>query len=220
MEHKIEGSPSFAHIHLTLKPGEEIITESGAMASMSTSLDQKAEFNGNFLEALIKRLLGKESFFVSRYTNNSRAPQNMVVTQRSPGEIVSMDLNGNKEFYLQPGSYICSEPGVKLSIRWAGFLSFIAREGLFRQYVTGNGRIWFGAYGRVFHKDIDGEFLVDSSHLVAYSPTIKIGMQLAGGLISSITSGEGLVTRLSGKGRVYLQSRSLSGLAGWMNSKL
>jgi uncharacterized protein (AIM24 family) len=43
---------------------------------------------------------------------------------------------------------------------------------------------------------------------------------LAAGLFSSFFSGEGLVLRLRGPGRVYLQSRSLEALASWVNSHL
>jgi uncharacterized protein (AIM24 family) len=32
--------------------------------------------------------------------------------------------------------------------------------------------------------------------------------------------GEGLVTRVCGKGRIVIQTRSLTGLTGWLNPKL
>ena len=41
---------------------------------------------------------------------------------------------------------------------------------------------------------------------------------MAGGLFSSLFSGEGLVMRLRGPGRIYLQKRSIEGLAAWVNS--
>jgi uncharacterized protein (AIM24 family) len=47
---------------------------------------------------------------------------------------------------------------------------------------------------------------------------MKIGM--ATGLIGSVTSGEGLVNRLSGQGTVYLQSRSVDGLVRYLRSKV
>ena len=49
---------------------------------------------------------------------------------------------------------------------------------------------------------------------------MKLRLQLAGGIFSSIFGGEGLVTRLNGKGRYVIQTRSLSGLSGWINPKL
>ena len=55
---------------------------------------------------------------------------------------------------------------------------------------------------------------------MAYPPGIKLQLQLAGGLFSSFFGGEGLVTRIVGKGRIVIQTRSISGLTGWINPKL
>ena len=69
-------------------------------------------------------------------------------------------------------------------------------------------------------KNISGEYLVDTGHLVAYEPGIKLKLQLAGGLFSSLFGGEGFVTRLEGQGNVVMQSRSLDGMAGWLNPRI
>ena len=62
-----------------------------------------------------------------------------------------------------------------------------------------------------------GELIVDTGHLVAYDPQMKLKLQMAGGIISSFTSGEGLVTRVEGNGKVWIQTRSLQGLGSWIN---
>ncbi len=72
----------------------------------------------------------------------------------------------------------------------------------------------------MFTRDIDEEWIVDTGHLVAYEPTVSLRIGLSGGIFSSFFSGEGLVTRVRGPGRVYLQSRSTSGLSSWTNSYL
>ena len=86
--------------------------------------------------------------------------------------------------------------------------------------VSGTGTLWYGAYGGLLEKEIDGQYIVDTSHLVAYEPEMKLKIQLAGGVFSSFFGGEGLVTRVEGKGKIVIQTRSLSGLAGWLNPKL
>jgi uncharacterized protein (AIM24 family) len=43
---------------------------------------------------------------------------------------------------------------------------------------------------------------------------------MAGGIFTSFFSGEGLVTRVRGQGKIYMQSRSFDGLAAWTNSHL
>jgi len=128
-------------------------------------------------------------------------------------------LNGDS-FCLQPGAFLACTEGVKVGLKWAGFVSFIAREGLFKTVVSGTGEVWYGAYGAILEREIDGEFIIDTSHLVAYDPSITLKLQLAGGIFSSFFGGEGLVTRVMGTGKVMIQTRSLSGLTGWLNPKL
>ena len=91
---------------------------------------------------------------------------------------------------------------------------------MYKGPVSGQGRVWFGAYGAIFEKEISGEHIVDSGHLVAYEPTISINVGLAGGIFTSFFSGEGVVTRVRGQGKIYMQSRSFDGLAAWTNSHL
>lgn len=219
MQTKIEGGPSFSHIHVDLSPGESIIAESDAMTSMAADLDMNAKLNGGLFAGLAKKFLGRESLFINEFTNNTNSVKRLTLVQGTPGEIREAKLNGSS-ICLQPGAYVCSTPGVKLGIKYAGLSSFIGREGLFKLMASGLGTVWYGAYGGLLEKEIDGSYIVDTSHLVAYPPDIKLKTQLAGGLFSSFFSGEGLVTRLEGKGKVVIQTRSISGLAGWLNPRL
>jgi uncharacterized protein (TIGR00266 family) len=219
MDIKLEGKPAFAYAVTELAPGESIIAESDAMASMDAALQHKVSFNGGFFPGLMKRFFGGESLFVNHYTNVSNEPKRIVFTQSTPGDMLSMNLNGNT-FYLQPGAYICSTPDVKLGLAWAGFASFFGGEGLFRLAVSGNGTVVFGAYGGILEKHVEGEYLVDTSHLVGYEPQMNVSLQLAGGIFSSFFGGEGLVMKIKGSGKIYIQTRSVEGLAGWINKLL
>jgi uncharacterized protein (TIGR00266 family) len=98
--------------------------------------------------------------------------------------------------------------------------SWIGREGLFKLAVSGTGTLWYGAYGGLLEKQIKGQYIVDTSHLVAYEPHMKLKVQLAGGIFSSVFGGEGLVTRVEGSGKITIQTRSLDGLKNWLNPKL
>ncbi|NBU98090.1 MAG: TIGR00266 family protein [Spirochaetia bacterium] len=219
MKSQINGEPSFAHIHIDLEPGESIIAESDAMASMAVDIDIQTKMNGNFISALLKKFLGDESFFINEYKNISNSPKRITLTQATPGNIKEMELQ-NSSICLQPGAYIASSPGLNLGIRYAGLVSFIAREGLFKLEVSGTGKLFYGAYGGIIEKQVVGEYIVDSGYLVAYEPHLKLSLRLAGGIISSITSGEGIVTKVTGNGKIQLQSRSLEGLASWINPHL
>lgn len=218
MKGDIKGSFAFSYVDVELQPGETLITESDAMSSMDPEIDLQATFNGGLFSAILKKFLGGETLFISKFTNNTSTPRKLTIVQPTPGEIRCADLN-NEVLNLQPGAFIASDEGVRLGLRWAGLVSFIAREGLFKLQVSGTGKVWYGAYGALVDKEIDGEYIVDTSHLVAYEPGIKLKLQLAGGIFSSFFGGEGLVTRVTGKGKITVQSRSISGLTSWLNPK-
>lgn len=216
---RLEGQPAFAHLHVDLEPGESIVAEPDAMASMSADLDLAVRFNGGFFSGLCKKYLGDESLFINEFVNRTSGPRRVTLVQATPGDIGRVDLNGNS-LCLQPGAYLASTSGVHLGLKWAGFASLIGGEGLFKLVVSGTGTVWYGAYGSLTERKVDGEFIVDTSHLVAYDPQLKLKVQLAGGLFGSFFGGEGLVTRVVGRGNIVIQTRSLDGLKNWLNPRI
>jgi uncharacterized protein (TIGR00266 family) len=214
MKIKSEGKPVFAYVVVDLQPGETIVAESDAMSSMSANLDMTAKLNGGLIVGLLKKYLGGESLFVNHFTNNTNETLQLHLTQATPGDIEVKELDGITSYY------IASEKGVNLGVKWAGFGSLIGGEGLFKLVVSGTGKVIFGAYGGLLEKEINGEYIVDTGHLVAYEPEMKLKPQLAGGIFGSLFGGEGFVTRVEGKGKIYIQTRNISGLASWVNRHL
>lgn len=218
MDCEIRYKPAFAAIFVTLKPGDSITAEAGAMTSADGRIAMTTEFSGGVGAALLKKFLGGESLFVNTFKNPTQQPLTLVLTQSSIGDILGVDLRGNT-LCFQPGAYICHTTGVNLGVQWAGFKSWFSGEGLFKLKATGTGKVFFGAYGGLTRKQVSGDFIVDTGHLVAYEPSLKMKIELAGSLLGSVTSGEGFVTRLTGTGEIYLQSRSVEGLVKYLIPK-
>jgi uncharacterized protein (TIGR00266 family) len=218
VKYDIRYKPSFATAFVTLNPGESMTAESGAMASMDSALAVTTSFSGGLIPALLRKFFGGESLFVNTFKNTSQRAQQVVLTQSTTGDMTVLELKG-KALCLQPGAYVGHSGNVNLGVHWAGFASFFAGEGLFKLVVSGNGIVFIGAYGGLSKRHISGDFVVDTGHLVAYEPSLKMNIKLAGGLIGSVTSGEGLVNRISGNGAIYLQSRSIDGLVRFLRPK-
>lgn len=214
----IRSQPAFAHLAVDLKPGDSITAESGAMVSRDSCIQMKTSFSGGFCGAVLRRLFGGESLFVNTFSATNE-PGQVVLTQAFPGDLAAIELK-ETTVYLQPGAYVAAESGVKLGLGYAGLVSWIGREGLFRLKASGTGRVWIGAYGGIVVKDVQEEFIVDTGHLVAYEPSCGLKLGLPGGIISSFMGGEGLITRIKGPGRVWLQTRNFDGLVAWANSYL
>lgn len=212
----ISGGKSFSYLLVDIPPGHSLVVESGAMSSMDDGLDLSASLNGGILGALLLKLFGQESLFISRFANKSSSLKRIYLTQTTPGELLCEKVDG-EPFYIQPGSFIACTPGVYFKLKWAGISSWLGGEGLFRLMVHGKGFIWFGAYGAVVERDIQGSYIVDSGHLLSYPASMTLKAKLNGSLFTSFFGGEGIVLHLQGKGKIRLQTRSVSGLASWIN---
>jgi uncharacterized protein (TIGR00266 family) len=219
MDVDIKYKPSFATLFVTLAAGDSIVAESDAMASMSSNVGMRTRFNGGFFQAVVKKLFGGESLFVNEFFLESGETGQIVLTQPTVGDMERVDLDGNKLF-LQPGAYVASGPDVKMSVGWAGLVSWLMGEGLFRLQMSGTGPVWFGGYGGVYEKDVAVEYMVDNGHLLAYEPGLTLHIAMAGGLFATLFGGEGLITRIEGSGKIYMQSRSMDGLVSWTNAHL
>ena len=67
MDVEIRHSPGFAVARCTLRSGEEVQVESGAMAAMSQGVTLEAKMEGGFFKALKRSTLGGDSFFITTY---------------------------------------------------------------------------------------------------------------------------------------------------------
>ena len=171
MQADIKGSHAFAYLDVQLEPGETVTAEADAMSSMDAQLELRSRLNGGFFIALLRKFLGGETLFINDFSNPTAQQRRLTLVQPTPGEVRCIELNGDT-LYLQPGAFLACTPGVKMGVKFAGLISWLAKEGLFRIVVSGQGKVWYGAFGALLEKEIDGEYIVDTSHLVSYEPGI------------------------------------------------
>ena len=213
MDFTIDGNPDYGQITVRLSPGETFIAESGAMAWMDSGLDVKARLLGGFLPALIRKLTGGESLFVGEYTADR--PGSVTFSPSRPGMVVQRTLSGGS-ITLTAGSFMACTPGIELKTRFGGLRSLFSGEGLFFVECSGNGELFFSSFGGIVEKDVDGSFVVDTSHVVAWDPGLTFSIRGMGNIKSTLLSGEGLAMEFSGRGKLYLQTRTLGGAASWL----
>jgi uncharacterized protein (TIGR00266 family) len=72
---------------------------------------------------------------------------------------------------------------------------------------SGTGDLLFNSFGAIYPVDVDGAYIVDTGHIVAFEETLSFEMtKAASSFIGSFLGGEGLVCRFNGRGRVWVQS--------------
>ena len=183
------------------------------MAYMSAGTTLKSKLIGGFFKAILRKILGGESLFVGQYGHPSGGT--VTFSPNRPGSVRQRTMNGDS-FILTAGSYMASTPGVKLKTRFGGIRALFSREGAFVVEASGEGELFFNSYGAIIEKTVDGGLTIDTGHVVAWDPTLDYEVRSVGGVKSSLFSGEGLVLRFSGRGTVYIQTRTLDGLTRWL----
>jgi uncharacterized protein (TIGR00266 family) len=133
------------------------------------------------------------------------------------GHISQRRLVASQRLFVQTGSYLASTGSVDMKVRWGGLRAFFGGEGLVLLECSGEGDLFINSYGGVIEVPVDGEFVVDTGHIVAFDGNLDFKVRSIGGLKSFLFSGEGLVCEFRGKGSVFVQSRNLGSLVGWLS---
>ncbi|HEY9705716.1 MAG TPA: TIGR00266 family protein [Allocoleopsis sp.] len=222
MEIQILHRPDSSFAHVTLNAGEELTAEAGSMIAMSgyinTSTTLRKGKGGGILGGL-KRMLAGESLFLSVF----RSPTNGGEVYLAPdlvGDMVVYELTG-KELVVQAGSYLASSANVDIDLGFQGFKSFFSGESIFWLQISGSGSVILSSFGGIYEIDVEGEYLVDTGHIVAFEKSLTFEITKAGSSwIGAFLGGEGLVCKFKGYGKLYCQTHSPSAFGRLVGSQL
>jgi uncharacterized protein (TIGR00266 family) len=229
MQFEIEHGPAFAWLKVQLSPGDDIAAEAGAMVRRSPQLEMDTRLNAGkatgffytvwaFLVALMRRLLGAETMFINEF--HGPGGGEVVLAPALSGQIMHKQLGGGERLFVQTGSYLASTGSIDTKVRWGGLRALFGGEGLILLECSGQGDLFVNSYGGIVAMPVDGRFVVDTGHIVAFDGTLDFKVRSVGGVKSFLFSGEGLVCEFQGQGTVFLQSRNIDALVGWLSPML
>lgn len=214
MQYKIFGE-SLPAVTLTLNAGESIYTQSGGMTWMTAGVQMDTNMKGGLLKGLGRMLTG-ESLFIATYTATA-ANQEITIASTFPGAIVAIDPAGG-DVIVQKSAFLCAEPGVTVSAHVVKNLSsgLFGGEGFVLQRLSGSGLAFLEIDGAICEKTLGpGESLiVDTGNIAAYEAKMQYEVTMVKGFKNVLFGGEGLLnTRLTGPGKVWLQTMTMPGFA-------
>lgn len=206
----IQMRPGSSVAKVTMAPGEHLTAEGGAMIAMSNDMEMETttykKNSGGIMKGL-KRMISGESFFMNHFTAGNNGGE-IFLAPTLHGDMIVRELNAEK-LIVQGGSYLASEPGIEVDFSWQGMKSLFSGEGMFWLNLNGTGKVIINAYGMIYPVEIDGEYIVDTGHIVAFEPTLTFNISKAGASwMSSILGGEGFVCKFKGKGTLWCQSHN------------
>ncbi len=214
--------PDSAVAHVQMDPREEIVAEAGAMIAMSGSLQASTTLKkgkGGGLLGGLKRVLAGESLFLSVFRTGETIGE-IYLAPKLMGDILAYQLSGDG-IVVQSTGYLASTPQVTIDIGFPGLKTLFSGESIFWLNISGNGMVLLSSFGAIYAIDVDGEYVVDTGHIVAFEKTLDFKIDKAGtSWIGSFLGGEGLVCRFKGRGKVYCQTHNSGAFGHEIGSRL
>ncbi len=213
MEYKIIGG-SFPAISCRLQDNESMIAESGAMIWMSPNMEMSTRGGG--IGKMFSRAFSGENLFQNVYT--ARGQGLITFGSSFPGEILPLDIAPDREVILQKSSFLASEAGVSMSIHFNRKLGagLFGGEGFIMQRLSGYGKAFAEIAGDLMEYTLDygRQLIVSTGNLVGFEPSVQMDIRQVPGIKNKLFGGEGFFnTILTGPGKVWVQTTSISGMA-------
>jgi uncharacterized protein (TIGR00266 family) len=216
-------------LHVSLMRGEKIYAESDAMVTMDATLELKGKMQGGLMSALARRFANDESFFMQSIEATGGDGETLL-SPNIPGDIEVLEV-GSQQYYLNDGAFLAATDAVEIQVRTQGIGQALlgGTGGFFIMQTAGRGTLAVSGFGSIFGLDVNpgNDVIIDNFHVVAWDSRLNYNISTStaksgflAGLVSSVTSGEGIVNRFSGQGKVYVCSRNRSGFLGWIASKI
>lgn len=205
-------------VEIELDPGEAVRAEAGTMTYMEPGIEMQTSTGGGIFKGL-KRAITGESFFITTFLNNGSGKSHVAFAAPYPGKIIPLSLDAfGGQFLCQKDAFLCAAQGIEIEIAFTKRLGagIFGGEGFILQRLEGDGLSFVHAGGTTIEKDLaSGEVLrVDTGCLVAFDTSIDYDIQFIGGFKNALFGGEGIfLARLTGPGKVYLQSLPFSRIA-------
>jgi uncharacterized protein (TIGR00266 family) len=217
------GNDPFLSVHLSA--GESINAASRAMVTMSMALTLTGSLTGGVIRSWIRKKAQKDTAFLQVIQAPSY-PGNVLLAPSLPGDILTVQLDPEEQLFINDGCYLASSSTVELSskLQGAGKAFFGGTGGFVIMKAMGPGTVAISGFGSITERIMKAEEAIfDHRHVVSWGSGIKYELAtlssnqgLLTGLFRGLTSGEGLVNRFYGTGKINVCSRNRDDLISWI----
>jgi uncharacterized protein (TIGR00266 family) len=220
MDSEITGT-TLPVLEMRLSPGETLVAESGELSWMSQSIQlttttQTGGAKG--MMGVLKRAVGGGGIFMTEYRADG-GPGSVAFATKLPGRILPIRVDPGHEYMIHRHGFLCATEGIEVTMAFQKKLGagIFGGEGFVLQKMAGTADAWVELDGEVILRELQpGEVLrVHPGHIGMFDAPMPFDIATVPGIKNKIFGGDGIfLAKLTGPGRVWLQTLTLSGLAG------
>ena len=217
--HRVLGS-TMPVLEVQLEPGQSVISQGGEMSWMSPTIEmstQTAGAGGSGLGGVFKRVLAGGAVFMSQYTAQGGSGVVAFAT-KMPGHIKPITVGPDKEYMVSRHGFMAATTDVTLNAAFQqkqGFGIF-SGNGFILQRIAGQGTAWIELSGELVEYDLaPGEvMMVHPGHIGLFEASVSLEIQAVKGIKNMLFGADTIfLAKLTGPGKIYLQTLTLPGLA-------
>jgi uncharacterized protein (AIM24 family) len=219
MKHTIAGT-TMPVLQIGLDPGEVIVAEPGEFSWMSDNIQMNTTTQAagakSFFGA-IGRALSGGGLFMTEYSP-AGGPGLIAFAAKVPGSIQQLDVPAGHSYMIHKHGFLCGTQGVSLTIGFQRQLGagIFGGDGFIMQKLAGPCTAFVELGGEAVVYDLrPGESIqVHPGHVGMFQDTVNFDMVMMRGFKNALFGGDGLfIARLTGPGKVWLQSMTVPNLA-------
>ena len=219
MKSKITGE-NLPVLEIGLEPGDTIIAEPGEFSWMTQNVvlnttPMTAGAKGLF--GVLGRAFSGGGIFMTEYRAQG-GPGLIAFAAKIPGHIVEMQVQPGRGYLIHRHGFLAATAGVELTMGFQRSLGagIFGGDGFVLQRLSGTCTAWVELGGAIVTYDLGpGEVIqVHPGHVGMFEESVNFDVTFMPGITNMIFGGDGLfVGRLTGPGKVWLQSLTLPNLA-------
>jgi uncharacterized protein (AIM24 family) len=207
-------------LEVGLEPGDVIVAAPGELSSMTANVQLRtttATAGARGLWGAITRAVSGGGLFMTEFA--ATGGQGAVAfAAKVPGQIMPVEVQPGRGYLVHRHGFLCATQGVELTMALQRSLGagIFGGDGFIMQRLSGQCKAWVELAGEVITYDLaPGETIsAHPGHVGMFSESINFDVQLLPGISNMFFGGDGLfVARLTGPGKVWLQSLTLPNLA-------
>ncbi len=203
MKFKISDYPS-SYLGIEFKKDEKIITEKGNLIYCDGEYTFENKIEAKSYKNWIAKIFGGKSLTYNIYT--AKEDLKMALSTKDNSEIFDIEITNDNPVLFEPNLHFARTIDLETKLERKDWKSTL-NDGL-KLRTTGNGKLFLKGYGKIIKHEIDSEkpIFVDEDALIAFENKLKI-KTISRGVKELVTSGEGFLYAISGKGKIWIQTR-------------
>ena len=203
MKFKISDYPS-SYLGVEFEKDEKLITEKGSLIFCDGEYAFENKIEATNYKNWIAKIFGGKSLTYNIYSAKENLA--MALSTKDNSEIFSIDIEESNPILFEPNLHFARTIGLEIKLEQKDWKSTL-NDGL-KLKTNGNGKLFLKEYGKIIEQEINTEkpIYVDEDALIAFEDKLEI-KTISRGVKELITSGEGFIFTIKGKGKIWIQTR-------------